>query len=95
MRKKIYNVLNKIYGVLMTASFFAGILPLIPFVIALIIGGETGEKICVFIKDEFYPWVIIAGSIAIVIGLIGMYIAKIEAFSIKKISAEGEDEENK
>ena len=37
MRQKIYNVLNKIYGIMMTVSFFAGILPLFPFIIAIVL----------------------------------------------------------
>ena len=48
MREKIYNVLKKLYGITMTIAFFGGVLPLIPFIIALIIGGGeggTGETI--------------------------------------------------
>ncbi len=94
MRKKIYDVLNKIYGILMTVSFFGGFLPLIPFVIAIIIGGETGEKWAVFLYKQYYPWVIIAGCVAIVIGLIAMYIAKIEGLSVKNVSTK-EDSSDK
>ena len=88
MRKKIFNIANTIYGVLMTLSFFGGILPLIPFVVALIIGGTTGEAIAVFLYQDYYPWVILAGSIAIVIGLIAMYIGKLEGLSIKNVSTD-------
>lgn len=84
MREKLYKILNKIYGILMTASFFAGFLPIIPFIVAIIIGGNIGEKISVFLYKQYYPWVIIVGSIAIVIGLIAMYIGKIETLSIKE-----------
>ena len=84
MRKKIYNVLNKIYGVLMTISFFAGILPLIPFIIAIIIGGDTGAAISDFLYKDFYPWVIALGSGAILIGLVAMYVGKVESLSVKK-----------
>jgi hypothetical protein len=91
MRKKIYNVINKIYGILMTASFFAGVLPLIPFIVAIIIGGEVGEAISVFLYKQYYPWVIVVGTIAIIIGLVGMYIAKIEALSVKKTTADEEE----
>ena len=84
MRKKIYNVLNKIYGVLMTVSFFAGILPLIPFLIAIIIGGDTGASISNFLYKDFYPWVIMVGSVAILVGLVAMYVGKVESLSVKK-----------
>lgn len=93
MRQKIYKVLNSIYGVLMSASFFAGFLPLIPFVIAIIIGGEAGETIAVFLSKQYYPWVIIAGSIALVVGLIAMYVGKLEALSVKNVSAQTEDKQ--
>ena len=88
MREKIFKIANKIYGVLMTLSFFGGILPLIPFIIALCIGGTTGEAISVFLYEEYYPWVIIAGSIALVIGLFAMYLGKLEGLSIKNVSTD-------
>ena len=90
MRKKIYKVLNKIYGILMNISFFAGILPLIPFIVAIIIGGETGANISNFLYKEFYPWVIVMGCVAIIIGLIAMYVGKIEGLSVKKAAASEE-----
>lgn len=88
MRKKIYNVLNKVYGILMSVSFFAGLLPLIPFVFAIIVGGELGEAIAVFLHKQYYPWVIITGSVALMIGLVAMYIAKIEGLSVKNVTAQ-------
>ena len=88
MREKIFKIANKIYGVLMTLSFFGGILPLIPFIVALCIGGTTGEAISVFLYDKYYPWVIIAGSIALVIGLFAMYLGKLEGLSIKNVSTD-------
>lgn len=93
MRKKIFDVLNKIYGVLMTVSFFGGVLPLIPFLLALVIGGPAAETISVFFKEQYYPWVIIIGSIAIVVGLIAMYVGKLEGLSIKSVSAEKSNDE--
>ena len=95
MRQKIYNVLNKIYGIMMTASFFAGILPLVPFVIAIIIGGEAGANISTFLYKQFYPWVIIIGCVAIIVGLVAMYIGKIEGLSVKKVSTSDKKEEKK
>ena len=88
MREKIFKIANKIYGILMTLSFFGGILPLIPFIVAICIGGTTGEAISVFLYEEYYPWVIIAGSIALVIGLFAMYLGKLEGLSIKNVSAD-------
>ena len=95
MRQKIYNVLNKIYGIMMTVSFFAGILPLIPFIIAIIIGGDTGANISTFLYKQFYPWVIIIGCIAIIVGLVAMYIGKLEGLSVKKTNADDKKDTEK
>lgn len=92
MRNKVFNILKKTYGIMMTVSFFAGGIPIIPFIIALIIGGQIGEAIAVFLYKQYYPWVIILGSIAIVIGLIAMYIGKLEGLSVKKVVAEEKQE---
>ena len=95
MREKIYKILNKTYGVLMSVSFFAGFLPLIPFIFAIIVGGELGEKIALFLYNDYYPWVIIVGSVAIVIGLIAMYFGKLQGLSVKNVSADKKEEQEK
>ena len=78
MREKIYNVLNKIYGILLIVSFFAGLLPLIPFIIAIIIGGESGEAISLFVYNQYYPWVIATAAVSVLIGWIASYFKKAE-----------------
>ena len=95
MREKIFKALNTTYGVLMFVSFFAGFLPLIPFVIAIIVGGEFGETLSLFLYKEYYPWVIIVGSIAVVVGLIAMYVGKLQGLSVKKVSADATQDEQK
>ena len=95
MRKKIYNILNKTYGILMTASFFGGFLPLFPFIFAIIVGGELSENISIFLYKQYYPWVIIVGSFAIIIGLIAMYVGKLEGLSVKKVAANNENNSQK
>lgn len=100
MREKIFKILNKTYGLLLLISFFAGFLPIIPFVIAIIVGGPVAESICLFLYDSYYPWVIAFASISVVIGLVAMYLGKLQGFSIKKnkkqenkISEQAETEE--
>ena len=92
MRKKIFEVLNKIYGILMTISFFGGLLPLIPFLFAIVVGGELGESLTIFFHKQYYPWVIMIGSVAIVFGLIAMYVGKLEGLSVKSVSADNKKE---
>lgn len=84
MREKIYLILNRIYGAVLTVSFFAGILPLLPFAIAICIGGSTGEAISVFIYKQYYPWVIAAAAISVVIGWLAMYVKTPENKNKKK-----------
>ena len=88
MRKKIFNILNKLYAAFMMISFFGGVLPLIPFIIALIIGGDAAETISVFLYNQYYPWVIILGSVAILLGMAAMYVGKLESLSIKSVNTE-------
>lgn len=85
MREKIFEVMKKIYGITMSVAFWGGVLPLIPFIVAICIGGSTGEAIALFLYKEVYPWIIALASIAIIIGLIAMYIGKIEALSTKSL----------
>ena len=75
--KKLHSILTKIYGYLMSISFFGGILPLIPFIIAIIIGGSTGEAIAVFLYKQLYPWIIAMGSVGVLVGLIDVYVDKL------------------
>ena len=70
----------------MSIAFWGGILPLIPFIIAICIGGTTGEAIALFLYKQYYPWIIALASIAVIIGLIGLYVGKIEALSTKSFT---------
>ncbi len=82
MREKLYNLFNKLYGITMTVAFFAGIVPLVLFVVAMIIGGSAGETIAVFLYKQVYPWVIALASVSILFGLIAMYIKKEKGLSV-------------
>lgn len=90
MREKLYNIFNKLYGIFMTVSFFGGFVPFIPFIIAIIVGGEFGEKVSLFLYSKYYPVVIVIGSIAVIFGLVAMYIGKVEGLSVKKATAKKE-----
>ncbi len=83
MKDKLYNLLNKVYGISMMIAFFAGFVPVIPFVIALIIGGQTGEAISLFMYKQVYPVAFVVASFAIVVGLIAMYIRGEKSLSVE------------
>lgn len=92
MREKIYGVLKKLYGITMTVAFFGGVLPLAPFIIAMIIGGVggRGEAVSTWLYKQYYPWVIALASIAVLIGLIAMYVGKQEGLSAKSFGIKKE-----
>ena len=87
MQQKIYKILSKVYGITMSVAFWGGLLPLAPFIVAICIGGTTGEAISLFLYKQYYPWIIALASIAIIIGLIAMYVGKVEALSTKSFKA--------
>ena len=63
MRQKVETVLQKIYGITLMISFFAGLLPLIPFVVAIIIGGGEGGE-APFAVGEDSVSIVIANAVA-------------------------------
>lgn len=82
MKDKICNVLTVVYAALILVSLFGGLLPIIPFIVALIIGGEVGASMSVFIYQQYYPWVAVLASLAVVLGLVNMYLSKQITFSL-------------
>lgn len=81
MRKKIFVVLKRIYGIMMSLAFWGGAIPLLPFVIAIFVGGDTGEAIALFLYNQYYPWVIALASLSVLVGLAAMYAGKEKALS--------------
>ena len=92
MREKVYGILKKAYGITMSIAFWGGLIPLLPFIAAICIGGTTGEAMSLFLYKQYYPWVIALASIAVIIGLIGLYVGKIEALSTKSFTKKKEKE---
>lgn len=86
MREKIYEALTKLYGFIMTAAFCGGIVPLVPFVIAIIAGGDFGESAAIWLYKRYYPVVIALASLAVLIGLAAMYAGKKEGLSAGNIN---------
>ena len=85
--KKLYAIINRIYSVVMSIAFWGGLLPLPGFLLALLLGGSTGERIALFLANQYYPVVIVLASCAILLGFVGLYLGG------KEISAETQDAE--
>lgn len=82
--KKLTDVLLKIFSYSIIACLFAGGISLIGYIVALIIGGESATAMCLWVFKSYLPWVIKATSIVTAIGLLGMYLSKQKALTVKK-----------
>ena len=91
MRDKIYTILAKLYGIVMSIAFIIGFVPVIPFIVALVIGGPAGEKISLFMYDKVYPVAFILASVAVLIGLAAMYVKQEQALSVHSLTIDDDD----
>ena len=80
---KIGNQLKTIYGYGIVICLFAGGLTFFGYIIALILGGEAAQRICVFIYESILPVIIYATSIAVIVGIVSMYLCGEVALSVK------------
>lgn len=81
---KIANVLAVIYGYGIMLALFLGGLTFFAYLVALGIGGETATAICTFIYKSFYPILVYASSVFVLLGLVVMYLRGETALSSKK-----------
>ena len=72
--KKISDILRVIFGWGIYVSLFAGGLTFFGFVAALIIGGDTGTAISLFISKQVFPVIINISTIMVLLGLVIMYL---------------------
>lgn len=75
MRQKIANALSTVFGIGIMIALFAGGLSFLGYVVALIIGGDTAQQICVFIYKTLYPILFYFSSGVVLLGLVKMYVA--------------------
>ena len=80
--KKVSGFLSQVFGWGAYVSIFAGAAGFVGFVVALIIGGDTGAAIAIAVKAQWFPLVIKVASVSVGLGLIGMYCGKEEALSM-------------
>lgn len=81
---KVTLVLKTIFGYGIMLSLFIGGFTFFGYLAALIIGGEVAAKICEFIYEKIYPWLIYGSSVMVLIGLLKMYLCKETALSVTK-----------
>ncbi len=74
--KKIREAIIKIYSVGILLTFFLGALSAFGYIVALLIGGAEATKICSFIFNTYFVWIIRITAIIIGIGGIGTFYIK-------------------
>ena len=72
--KKISGILKTIFGYGIMICLFLGGFSFFGYVAALFIGGDVASAICEFIYKSFYPVIIKASVILVLLGLIAMYL---------------------
>lgn len=79
---KIKKISLTIFSVCVLLALFASVLGFLGYIVALIIGGETATAICMFIYNDFFPWLIRISAIGVGFGLLGMYLSKLKALTM-------------
>ena len=72
--KKISSVLRVVFGYGIMICVFAGGLTFFGYLGALCVGGNTAQIICNFIYKSFFPIIIKASTILVILGLVVMYL---------------------
>lgn len=90
--KKGSQIFCQLFGWGAYLSIFAGAFCFLGFVIALIIGGETGASMAVAIKGTCFPFIIKVTSLSVALGLIGMYLGKEQALSMTSDKKDAEED---
>lgn len=80
--KRVADVFLFIFAIGILLCLFAGGISLVGYIIALIVGGNFAVEICSFVFQIYLPWVIRITSVVTGVGLIGMYLSKIQTLSI-------------
>ncbi len=72
--KKISSILRVVFGYGIMICLFTGGLTFFGYLFAIIVGGNTAVLICDFIYKSFFPVIIKASTILVLLGLIVMYL---------------------
>ncbi|MGP9043558.1 hypothetical protein [Cytobacillus kochii] len=85
------SLFKKIYGMIALITLTLGFIVAILFLIAIVMGGNQGELIAIF-AGEVMNWCIKLAAIAVLFGIIDIYIRKEHSLTMK---SEGKKEEEK
>lgn len=83
MKNKIQDIFNWLFSFFIIIAILGGGIILIMFIIAMILGGDMGEKIATSASNIVMPYFIKSAAIAILAGLISIYINGSHSLSLK------------
>jgi hypothetical protein len=83
MKIKIGEILEKIFSIIILLSIISTGVIFLLFLISIIVGNDLGNAIALWIKNEFINHIIRLTAIAVLCGLVKMYILKEHELTIK------------
>jgi hypothetical protein len=89
--KTIAKVLDNVYGWGIMLALLLGGLTFFGYLAAFIIGGESAAAISTFIYKGFFPVVIYAANIIVILGLVSMYLKHEKSLTIETDKKEATD----
>lgn len=82
--EKLYEVLKSIFSIFLLIAISGGALVFFIFVIALILGGSTGETLAISANEVIMPYFIKSAATAIFAGLLSLYVSKSHQLSLSE-----------
>lgn len=73
--KKLSQILRTIFGYGIVICLFTGGITFFGYITALCLGGNTASLICEFIYKTFFPILIKASTILMLLGIVAMYLS--------------------
>lgn len=83
MSEKYQEVLKSVFSICTMISIFGGFAVCILFVIAIIMGGESGGSLAVLASKSIMPYIVKITTVAVMAGLLMFYSTGEHAFSLK------------
>ncbi len=84
MRKRIERGISAVFATVLTLCLIAALFVGAGFLSAFIIGGQEAARICAMLNDRILPVIYIIGGTIAILGVVKMYLAGEESFSLKK-----------
>ena len=81
--KDITRIANILFSIAITIALIGGGLVGLLFLLAVLIGGNTGESLAVFTKNDLLPQFIRIATIAMLSGLVRFYADNFHPLSLK------------